>query len=326
MFRLFLALNILLLNLFACKGGYDSCIKKIDDSKAVLSQTLEIPIPNGRKLIYSRVTPNYEIIKYDPFLSLYLVKAKTKFKYPFKINNHLSLGIASVNKKMAIEGKIINRHVGLNSFASFSEPLTTPAILLNSCCALEGIVTPDGIIEKKYIERFLSNSSVSYGDIGIRVKQKKGSIFITAINPFIKDNPFKIGDHILAFDSLKTKDASLFMKKVLFSKIGSTHRVKIRRDGKVLVFEVKVLKRLGGGYLSDTFLEFLGLSFNKDLYITSIKPKAYKYALLVGDKLLQINQKPISNKKDMIKQLSQVKDSTKLLFSRDSFQFFIRIN
>ena len=122
---------------------------KINDSEAIKYQTLQIPVPNNQRLIYSKNIPNGKIIKHDPFLSLYLVKDREKFKHPFKINNHLSLGVASVNKKKAIEGKVVKKQVGLNSFATFSEKVYAPALLLNSCCALEGIVSPDGIIQKE---------------------------------------------------------------------------------------------------------------------------------------------------------------------------------
>ena len=65
------------------------------------------------------------------------------------------MGVASVDEKIAIEGKVVKKQIGLNSFATFSEPLSAPALLLNSCCTLEGIVTSEGIIEKEYVERFL---------------------------------------------------------------------------------------------------------------------------------------------------------------------------
>ncbi len=326
MFRLFLALNFLLLNLFACKGGYESCKLKLVDSRTIQNETLQIPVLKNQRIIFSKKTPNAKIIKYNPFLSLYLIEDKKKFKHPFRINNHLSLGMASVDKKRAIEGKILKEQIGLNSFATFSEPLYAPALLLNSCCALEGIVTPEGIIQKEYIERFLKTKFTSYADIGIRVEDKKGCLLIKAINPFVKANPFKVNDCVLEFDGKKVKSAALLMRKILFSKIGSTHKIKLKRDSKILTFRVKTHKRSGGGYLSDTFLEFLGISFDENLYIVKIEKKAEKYGLDLGDKLLQINLKDITNKEDILKIISQSKDSSHLLFEREQFQFFIRVN
>jgi len=325
MFRLFLALNFLLLNLFACKGGFEACKLKVIHSDAIVNQTLQIPVQNNQRLIFSKDTPNAKIIKHDPFLSLYLIQDTKKFKHPFRINNRLTLGTAAVNNKMIIEGEIVKRQIGLNSFATYSEPLFTSSILLNSCCALEGIVTPRGIIEKEYIDRFLKVKKVSYSDIGIRVVDDKKFVVVNASNPFMKNNPFKKDDYILEFDGKKVRNASDLMHNILFSKVGSFHKVKIKRGSKVLTFSAKSQNRAGGGYLSDTFLEFLGISFDKNSCITKIEKKALKYQLKLGDKLLQINGERIKSEEDIIELLANTKKSAHLLFQRDQFQFFVRV-
>ncbi|MCD6433710.1 MAG: PDZ domain-containing protein [Sulfurimonas sp.] len=328
MLRVFLVLAFFLLNLQAssCRGGYDSCKQKIIDSKSIVNQSLQFPINKYQRVVFSTTIPHAKILKYDPYLSLYLIEDKKGFKYPFKINYNLTLGTACVDKKMAIEGKILKRQIGLNSFARYSEPLFVPSLLLTSCCSLEGIVTPRGIIEKEYIDRFVRVKEISYADIGIRVDDKKNCITIDAVNPFIKDNPFRIGDCVLKFDGKKVANASLLMRKILFSKIGSIHSLTIKRGSKLLTFKTEAKKRYGGGYLSDTFLEFLGLSFDKNLYIVKIEKKAQKYGLKLGDKLLQINQKEITNEEEILKIILQTKNSSNLLFERKHFQFFVKIN
>ena len=326
MLRLFVALNLLLLNLYACKGGYNSCKNKINDSNTILNQKLFIPVKQNQRIIFSKTKPKSKILKYDPYLSLYLVEDKKGFKHPFKINYRLTLGTAVVNTKKAVEGKILKHQIGLNSFGVFSECIEVPSLLLTSCCSLEGIATPQGVIEKEYIDRFIKIKKVSYADIGIRVKDEKKLIIINAINPFMKDNPFKVEDCVLEFDGKKVKSASGLMRDILFSKIGSKHKIKIKRDGEILTLVMQSQKRYGGGYLSDTFLEFLGLSFDKDLQVVKIETKAIKYSLKLGDKLLQINQQNISNEEEILKIISQTKNSTNLLFQRDDFQFFVKIN
>lgn len=64
-------------------------------------------------------------------------------------------------------------------------------MLLNSCCAIEGIVTERGIIEKEYIDRFLKVKKVSYGDFGVRVKDVGSDVVVFSSNPFIEGNRFK---------------------------------------------------------------------------------------------------------------------------------------
>lgn len=328
MLRVLLVLAFVLLTLQAssCRGGYDSCKQKIIDSKSIINQSLQFPINKHQRVIFSTTSPHAKILKHDPYLSLYLIEDKKGFKYPFKINYNLTLGTAGVDKKMALEGKILKRQVGLNSFAKYSEPLFVPSLLLTSCCSLEGIVTPRGIIEKEYIDRFVKVKEVSYADIGIRVEDINRAIIVNAVNPYMKANPFKLGDSVLEFDGKKVKTGAVLMRKILFCKIGSTHKVKVKRGREILTLKVKGQKRYGGGYLSDTFLEFLGLSFDKNLYIVKIEKKAEKYGLKLGDKLLQINQKEITNEEDILKTISQSKNASNLLFQREQFQFFIRVN
>jgi hypothetical protein len=326
MFKLFIALNILLINLLACKGGYETCKLKITDSNSINYQSLQIPVLKNKRLIYSKYIPNAKIIKYDPFLSLYLVEDKTKFKYPFKINNHLSLGVASVDKKRAIEGKITKRQVGLNSFASFGEPISSPALLLNSCCALEGIVTPDGIIEKKYIERFLNTKRVSYSDIGIRVEDKKNQIIVKRVNPFVEKNPFLKGDSIISLDGVKISQSATLMRKILFSKVGTIHIVKVKRGSKYLSFKVKTTKRYGGGYISDTFLEQKGIYFSENLTVLKMSNKFESYGIDTGDRLIQINSIRVNTIADIEELITIFEEPATLLFERNEFQFFVNIN
>lgn len=325
MFRLFLALNFFLLNIYACKGGFDSCKLKATHSNAIKNQTLQIPVKNNKILIFSKTYPNAKIIKHDPYLSLYLIEDTKKFKHPFRINNKLTLGTAAVNNDMVVEGKITKHQIGLNEFAQYSEPLFAPAILTNSCCALEGIVTPRGVIEKEYIDRFLNVKKVSYSDIGIRVEDDKKLVVVKASNPFMDNNQFKVDDCILEFDGKKVKSSASLMRAILFSKVGSSHKVKIKRDSELLTLSVLSQRRDGGGYLSDTFLEFLGLSFDENLHVTNIEKKAENFQLVIGDKLLQINGQGIRTEQDILNKLADSKESSNLLFQRREFQFFIPV-
>lgn len=326
MFRLFIALNILLLNLYACKGGFESCRLKNVHSGVISNDALYIPLQNDQTLVFSKKAPDANIIKHDPYLRLYLITDKKNFKYPFRINMKLSLGTAGVDYKNVIEGKIVKDQIGLSSFATFSEPLHTPSLLLNSCCAIEGIITPLGIIEKEYIDRFLKIKEVSYADIGIRVHDKDSTVAVINADPFMKNNPFKKGDIVLEINDKKVKSAAAFMRSVLFSKIGSTCKVKIKRGSKISTFDVVAQKRAGGGFLSDTFLEVLGIYFDDDLYVIKIEENAKDYGLKIGDRLLAVNKRDVKNKQDVLELVDNPKNSSNLLFQRDQFQFFVKVN
>lgn len=326
MLRLLVLISILSLNIFACKGGYISCKSKLIDSGAMHQNILQIPVTKYTRLIYSKTKPTEKILKQDPFLHIYLVKTNKYFRFPFKINNFLSFGFASVTTKKAVEGKIVKPQIGLNNFAKFSEKVAVPSLLTNSCCALEGIVTDKGIIQKEYLERFLKVKDTRYSDIGIRLYDNNKKVIIKRINPFIKNNLFKNDDIILAFDGKKVKNSSSLMRKILFAKIGSKHVVKIKRDSKILNIVVITYERIGGGYKSDTFLESKGLYLDNSLTIFKIEKFFTKYGLKIGDKLLKVNGHSVSDIDKLGKYLNDFNKKANILFERDGFQFFININ
>lgn len=325
MLRLFLALNLFLFNLYACKGGYASCVQKAKDANIIQNKSLYIPIQKKQTLLYSRNTPNKKIIKYDPFLSLYLVQEAQHFAYPYDINMRLQLGTAILNEKRVKEGKFIHEQQGLNSFGIYNQSLSIPAIISSSCCYLEGVVTCKGVIDKKYIKHFLETKNAVYADIGIRIIDEKGLVLVNASDPFMKENPFKVEDCIIELDNKKVTNAASLMRKILFSKIGSKHRVKIKRASKFLTFNVVSKKRYGGGFLSDTFLEQKGIYFDDSLHVSKVKNEFENYGIKVGDKLIQVNGVVVKNQNELRKYIENFKDYSSLLFERNKFQFFVNI-
>ncbi|MCX6075741.1 MAG: PDZ domain-containing protein [Campylobacterales bacterium] len=335
MFRLFIIFNFFVLALLACEGGYDSCKQKVIDSNTIQEKSIEIPIEGNQRLIFSEKTPSCEIIKSDSFLGLYLVEDLVGFEYPFKINVGISSGIAAINKTSALEGKIIKKQIGLSSLAQFDKKISSPAIITNSCCSLEGIVTPKGIIEKEYIERFLSAEDTIYADMGMSVSDAKAGVIVDALSPFVKNNPFKGGDIILSLDGNKVKESATLMREILFSEIGSKHTVQIKRDSKIVTIDVVAQKREIGAFKKFANpeekakvekSEKYGFEFDKNLKIIKISEKSKKYGLKTGDKLLQINGVAIKNQQELLKKVSDSKDGTTLLFERENFQFFVNIN
>jgi hypothetical protein len=104
------------------------------------------------------------------------------------------------------------------------------------------------------------------------------------------------------------------------------HSVKIKRANEFITISAKTQNRAGGGYLSDTFLEFLGISFDKNLFIIKIEKKAEHYGLKLGDKLLQVNLKDVENEEEILEIIDNPKKSANLLFQREHFQFFVKVN
>jgi len=323
--RLFIALHLLLFNLYACKGGYASCVQKAKDAKILQKKSLYIPVQHKQTLVYTHLTPKSKIIKYDPFLSLYLIQESEPFAYPYDINMRLQLGTAILNDKIAKEGQIVQLQIGLSSFAKYNQSLSTPAIISSSCCSLEGIATSKGIIQKEYLQHFLNVKTATYGDIGIRVHDEGKFVLVDASDPFMKDNPFKVKDCIVMYDKKKVKNSASVMQKILFSAVGSKHTLRVKRGKKFLTFKVMTEKRYGGGFLSDTFLEQKGIYFDDTLHVSMIKKQFQNYGLRVGDKLIQVNGVVVKNQNELRKYIENFKDYSSLLFERNNFQFFVNI-
>jgi len=321
-FRIFLTLNLLFLNLYACKGGFEATQLKVKHSNSIKNNQLQVSVLNNHRLVLSKIKPNSKIIKHDPFLNLYLVEDKKSFKHPFKINMKLSLSTAMVNNTKAIEGKIDKQQVGLNKLASFSSSLLVPSLLANSCSSLEGLVTKKGIIEKEYIKNFLKKKKFSYSDIGVRVEDEKSLIIVKSIDPFMKNNLFKKDDCILELDGKKVKNSAEFMRKILFSTISSKHKIKIKRDSKLINLKVISYPRYGGAAISDTFLEQKAVYFDDNLKVIKILNKSY--GLHIGDKLLKVNGKKVNSQQQIRKYISDFDETASLLFDRNNFQFFVQ--
>ncbi len=324
-FRLFVFASLFFIDLYACKGGYSTCIAKVKDSHAIQNNTLQIPLKKKTRVLYTHTKPDAKILKYDPFLSLYLIEDPKPFAYPFDINLRLQVGTAMVTDKSSRKGEFVQNQIGLNTLARYSKPLLIPSLLTNSCCSLEGIVTSHGIIQKEYLKHFIDVKKSQYGDIGIRVKNKRGSVIVTASDPFFENNPFKTDDRIVVFDGREVKAASSLMRMILFSKRGVKHTVKIKRDNQYLTYTVTTKKRYGGGELSDTFLESQGVFFDKALNLVKIEKKFKGYGIKKCDRLIQINGVKIKNQKELRRYIQKVKDYSSLLFERNNFQFFINI-
>lgn len=146
---------ILLTWLYAQENSFESCMAKMQDAAVFQKDSIIIPIQNSRALIYSKTPLQKKIYKKDPELNLYIVDDTKKFKYPFKLNNLADKELASVTDDSIINGEISKKQVSVSELATFSDEIPAYSLIVTNCCLIEGIKTPDGIIEKEYIQKFL---------------------------------------------------------------------------------------------------------------------------------------------------------------------------
>jgi hypothetical protein len=302
-----------------CESGFESCLQKVNDLHVVQNDTLQIPLKQKKLLIYSN-KPLNNTMKSDPFLGLYLIKAKYAVSHPFKFHKTLPYSqLASVSTGITC-GNITHPQKGLEHLATFSSPLQQNGVVLTSCCELVGVATPRGIIQKRYIQHFLEKGGV-YGEIGVRVMQKDKKVKVCSVNRFINRKLF-IGDIIVSVNKKTIHNVKEFNEAVLFAKIGSVVQVELIRDNKKIQLSMKVMQRKGGGLLSDTFFEAIGVYFDPTLHvIASTNP-----SLHVGDRIFSINKKAVKNYKDMRLALSSIEDIVKIGITRKGLDFFITLN
>ncbi len=326
MLRLFLLLNLSFLSIYACSGGYPTCQQKLIDSKSISKNQLQLSVKKHQRLLYSKTVPNAKIIKYDEFLSLYLIEDKKGFAYPFRFGSRPSLSLSAVSNNSITKGKIIEPQIGLNSLGSFSNSTLTPALLSSSCCDINGFLTADGVIEKEYLQHFLKSQKSGYSDVGIRVKQDKKNIIVRAVDPYIINNLFLENDAILKHNGKKVTSAATLMKNILFSKEDTTHKFQVKRGDKIINLKQKSFKRFGGGQISDTFLERLGIYVDEDLKIVRLSENYKGQSLKICDQIIQVDDKRVQNQREIMQTITKIGKVSSLLIQRDSFQFFVKLN
>jgi hypothetical protein len=321
-----LAVLLLPTLIYACSGDFLLCKQKFNDARVAQNGTLVIPVSGSQLLIHTPKVPKAEIERANAFFGLYIVKATEPFAYPFVLNSATPLKTIAIDGVIALPGKVIEAQNGLNRLGRFEHPLADPAIITDACCLLEGIITKEGVIEKAYIRHFLeSEGKVAYGDAGFRLQEGEKRAIVESIDPFIPDNPFRQGDQIIAYDGEHVGTSAWLMQKILLSTPGSPHTIGYMRRGKKYTTDIVLQQRLGGGMLSDTYLEHHGIFFDREMSVTSLGEEGTALGIALGDKLLQVNTDMVAFDDEVRNAASKQEEKVSLLFERDGFQFFVHI-
>lgn len=308
----------------ACPEDSMICQEKFTDNATVRNGILSLPVSTDTTLVYS-VTPPPQSIKQDPFLGLYLVRASVANPHVYVVTGKRSQDLTAIEVHTAIKGKIVKEQAGINMLAQFDRSLVAPGVLNGPCCNLEGIVTSRGVIDKEYIRHFLQGGQSPYGDAGIRVEDVSEGVAVVSVDPFVSGNPFEAGDIIRRCDGQPVSSAAALMQKILFSSPGKSFDFTIKRDGKERAFAVVLIKRYGGGLISDTYLERNGFYFDAGLTLTMASGDAAYTGLLRGDRLVRINGTDVLSWEDVRSRIGGNDKEALLLFERDGFQFFIHL-
>ena len=343
------------MNFSFCQKHYQMLVAKVKDYYAIPIQYNN----QTRFLLYSKKPLIAEaVLKADPFIGLYEIAVKK----PMKGYNLLELDayamenipVAVLGMQGAREAKVLEKQKGFLEYGKLSQSIEPNEVVGNVCYQIYGIGAEGGFLEKRYIERFLGQEEVYYGDIGVRLS-KEG--VVEEIDPFFKDNPFLSGDKIIKINGeALQKDTNLewiianlaYQSQVQVSVLrhevpqeqegqSSAQGDKQTQSGKMIQKDLKVIvgKRYGGMLLQDSFFESQGIKIDSDLVIRRLSRELSNGLenLKRGDRILWIDKiDPRKMQGDRFANLRKVLSEAfikngfiEMLVSRNGFQFSIKV-
>ena len=326
---------------FCWSYDFSFCFKNYQRMALKFRDSYATPIQYQGKtyfLFYSK-TPLFDksVIKSDPFIGLYLLKSNKETKgYVLR-----DIDIMAKEMQVAVIGfygfmdvKILSNQKDFLDYAKLSKTPLPNQIVSNICYQIYGITTEDGLIDKRYIERFLEQKYPYYGDIGIQLR--KNTTEVELINPFFEKNPFLPYDKIISIDDVPVTKNDIHWK-IANLVYQSEVKVKVQRQGqqKPVELKVRVNRAYGGLLLQDSFFESQGIKIDANLNIRRVyQPTIEELGELKrGDRILRINKiDPLSLSGDIFLNLKKILSDAyikqgyiEFLVSRNGFDFNLKI-
>lgn len=313
---------------------FSRCGERIELSSERVDDSYGVAIDESRLLHYAKTPPkSHKILKSDPYIGLYLLEAKTP-KIPLELRDLTPavLGdiLGSGTPRGFVQGKVTARMSGWLAYAHFSQEVPANAIISSVCYQFYGLgVGGNRFIESGYIRRFLASKGAHYGDLRVRFDPSLSRPTIAFIDPFLEENPFRLGDVILTLEGQAVKNREELENRIYDLKPHTLARVSVKREGEVVSFVARVEERDGGMLRPDSFLKRSGLRFSPAWVVEAIEaPQSKGFERLeVGDRILRVNGVEMSEGKEGLRLLSRFAgEEMSWLIRRGDFEFFIRVN
>ena len=305
-----------------------------------------IAVPKGE-------TPVKNYVKFDPYLGLYLVASDAKLE-PVKMSDDNATKKSdwvSVTRDLnaTVYGHVKAQAQALGELDVLTFDVNGTGAVLSPCCKLRGIaVGGDKFVPSRYIRHFAAYKDVYYGDVGAVFEEKDGKLYVKSVDPLGRGAALMAGDEILSVNGEKFESLRELNERILFAKKGERLKFEIKRGDEVLRFGVAVsddaakkeqkapTKADKKAVSSDAKLQSIpqssdaasvqklyGITFDEKLTVKSVDASsgAAKFGVRVGDKLIQVGQKAVSNRKEALGLLAKG-GGQNLLFRRNGFDFF----
>ncbi len=274
---------------------------------------LSLKCPSGKK-----------IIAQDPFRGLCLFEQK--------VSKPLPLSDAKPPLYICPDKKEYDHPIRSFPVSIFAGELVVrpghEGALFGGCCRLAGIFYADGRWFDAASIRKLMKGDTYHADIGVRFATADGSVIVESVDPFAGSG-FEPQDRVLKVRNRSMPGLREIRAAVDGCKEGRMLPFVVERDKKRLNIEARCFERMGGGEISDTFLERFGIFFSKSLQIKRVDPSsiAYKKGLRRGDSLLMIDGKAVDDEAQVRAVLSryymQKGTPANMLWERSGLQFFL---
>ncbi|WP_456389199.1 PDZ domain-containing protein [Hydrogenimonas sp.] len=315
-------LFLLLFAIFlAAQGG--GCFRFFPDSFVVIDGIPAFALSKDR-FVALGVPSGVEIVAHDRFtgVSVFEKKASRPF-YLMPPNPPLYYCPSSPAMPVTIASLPVSIYPG-----RLKERVEAKGALFGECCKFAALVDRGGFwFGAKSIKKVMRRD-LHHGDIGARFEMAKNRIVVKASDPFVQ-NGLQSGDTLLEARNLKNPSLYHVRKMIDECKNGRTVDLRILRKDKKIAIKPVCFERVGGGKVSDTFLEHFGLSFDKRLHIETIDrtKEGYKKGLRRFDHLLAIDGVLVGDEADVQRILNRCNTKKQLparmLWERSGFQFFL---
>lgn len=305
-----------------------------------------IAVPKGE-------TPVKNYVKFDPYLGLYLVASDAKLE-PMKMaddNATKKSDWVSVTRDLnaTVYGHVKAQAQALGELDVLTFDVNGTGAVLSPCCKLRGIaVGGDKFVPSRYLRHFAAYKDVYYGDVGAVFEEKDGKLYVKSVDPLGRGAALMVGDEILSVNGEKFESLRELNERILFAKKGERLKFEIKRGDEVLRFGVAVsddaakkeqkapMKADKKAAASDakpqsipqssdaaSVQKLYGITFDEKLTVKRVDANsgAAKFGVRVGDKLIQVGQKTVSNRKEALGLLAKG-GGQNLLFRRNGFDFF----